>query len=90
MEKEVKLNENTTLVFAEFDDNAYRIYVDVDSNDFYKQQGELKFDEDRKLWIFWQENGDGVDYYESLDETIDEITFEYQDEVKENPDYFKD
>jgi hypothetical protein len=90
MKKELNLNEATTLVFDEIDDNVYRIYVDVDSNDFYKQQGVLILKKGEKVWTFWQTDGDGIDYYESLEKTIDQIAAEYQDQVYEDPDYFRD
>lgn len=90
MKKELKLNEATTLIFDETDDNIYKIYVDVDSNDFYKQQGELIFKKGEKVWTFWQTNGDGIDYYGSLEKTINQIAAEYRDQVYEDPEHFRD
>lgn len=46
----------------------------------YTTLGRLEFDKNQNVWIYWPENlnGEGVTYYDNLQETKNELKFELE------------
>ena len=47
----------------------------------YAALGQLEFDQEQKAWVYWSESlsGDGVTYFDSLEETESTLQDEYND-----------
>lgn len=74
------------LHFNKIPDGSFSVETWKDNQGLdYTTLGRLEFDKDQSAWVYWPEdlNGDGVTYFDSLEETKSTLQEEF-DEAEEN------